>query len=130
MSTTLSKGYKNPDTGDRGTSWFADLNFNIVRVNAHSHDGSDSEFILAKNITKASATISSASWGADLGGSSYKQTITLPNGYTFDNTLMKFFLSGGTDDGHIIYPTIVKISSTTFDVYINDNSQTVKVLYG
>jgi hypothetical protein len=130
MSTTLSKGYKQPDTGDRGTSWFADLNFDITRINAHNHDGSNSEAISVNSITKSTATIAAASWGADLGGSSYKQTITLPTGFSFDDTILKFIISGGADDGQLIYPTVIKQSSTTFDVYINDNTQTLKVIYG
>jgi hypothetical protein len=130
MSTTLSNGYKNPETGDRGSSWFADLNFNIERLNDHTHDGTDSEAIAASDITKSSATILAAAWSADLGGSSYKQTITLPTGFTFDDTILKFFISGGGADGQLVYPTVIKISSTTFDVYINDNAQALKVVYG
>jgi hypothetical protein len=130
MSTTLSNGYKNPDTGDRGTSWFADLNFNIERLNGHTHDGTDSEQIAASVISKSSATILAAAWGSDLGGSTYKQTITLPTGYSFDDTMLKFFISGGGADGQLVYPTVVKLSSSTYDVYINDNTQALKVVYG
>lgn len=130
MSTTLSKGYKNPDTGDRGSSWFPDLNFNISRINAHSHDGSDSEQIAASNLTKSSATILAASWGSDLGGSTYQQTITLPAGYDMDDVQMKFIISGGTYDGTEVFPEVVKQSSTTYTVEINDNTQTLVVLYG
>lgn len=130
MSETLSNGYKNPETGDRGSSWFADLNFNIERVNNHTHDGTNSELLNASNITKSSATISAGSWGSDLGGSTYKQTITLPGSFTFDNTILKFFISGGSADGQLIFPTVIKQSSTTYDVYINDNSQALKVVYG
>lgn len=130
MSDTLSNGYKNPETGDRGTSWFADLNFDIERLNDHNHDGSNSEQISAKYITKSSATIASGAWGADLGGSSYKQTITLPSGFTFDDTEMKFKISGGALDGRVFYPTVIKITATTYDIYINDNTQAVLVTYG
>jgi hypothetical protein len=130
MSTTLTKGYKQPETGDRGSSWFSDLNFDIARINDHTHDGSNSQAIPAKNITKSSATIASGAWGSDLGGSSYKQTITLPSGYTFDDTTFKFKISGGAYDGRVIIPTLVKITSTTYDVYINDNTQVLVVTYG
>lgn len=126
MGTTLSNGYKKPTTGDRGSSWFPDLESNIDRVNGHSHDGTDSELIEAKNITKASATISSASWGADSGGSTYSQTITLPTGWSFEDANMVFI---DTSDDSIIYPTVVKASSTTYTVTVNDDTLTLTVVY-
>lgn len=130
MSTTTTNGYKLPETGDRGSSWFPDLEHNIERTDSHNHDGDNSEPISAKYIVKSSATILAAAWGADLGGSSYKQTITLPTGFTFDDTILKFKISGGADDGAVIYPTVIKVTGTTYDVYINDNTQAVLVTYG
>ncbi len=130
MSDTLTNGYKNPETGDLSSSWFADLNYDIERLNGHTHDGTDGEFINAKHITKSSATIAAASWGADLGGSSYKQTITVPAGFSFNDTTLKFMISGGAFDGTVIYPSIIKMSATTYEVYINDNTQTLVVTYG
>lgn len=130
MSQTTSKGYKNPDVGDRGSQWFPDLNFNIDRMNAHAHDGIDSEKIAIKNIVKQSQTLLSSAWGTDLGGSNYKQSVTMPTGLNFDDSQIKFIevLSGTTGDQ--IHPTVSKTSATTFDVFVNDNTMTVKVVYG
>lgn len=130
MGTTLSNGYKKPQTGDRSSSWMDDIEFNIERVNSHKHDGIDSEKLNPKDFNKPTATILAASWGSDLGGSTYKQTVNLPANYSFDETYFKFIISGGTYDGTVIYPSLVKVSSTSYDVYINDNTLTLKVVYG
>lgn len=129
MSTTLSKGYKKPSTGDRGSSFYPNLEDNIELSNSHKHDGVDGEKINVKDLTVTSQTISSASWGADLGGSTYRQLITLPTGMTFNDMVPKFQISGGGDDGKVIHPTIVKASSTTYYCYVNDNTIAVLVTY-
>lgn len=126
MSLTLSKGFKKPQTGDRGSSWFPDLEHNIQQTNSHAHNGTDSELIEARHITKASATIVNSNWGADLGGSSYKQTITMPTGWTFENANMVFI---DASDDSIIYPTIVKTGASSFDIFVNDNSLTITLVY-
>lgn len=130
MSVTLSNGYRKPQTGDRGSSWMDDIEFNIERLNNHKHDGIDSEKLSPHNFNKPTAILSSANWGSDLGGSTYKQTVSLPANFNFDETFFKFIISGGTYDGTVIYPSIVKVSNNTYDVYINDNTLNLKVIYG
>lgn len=127
MSTTLSKGYKRPDTGDRGSVFFPDLENNINLVNAHKHDGTDGEKVAAKDLVKASDTVLAASWGADLGGSTYTQSISMSGAATFDDAIMKVVDSAS---GDIIYPTISKTGTNTYDITINDNTLTLVVTYG
>jgi hypothetical protein len=127
MSTTLSKGYKLPDTGDRGSSWFSDLEDNITRINNHDHDGTDSEKVLSKNITSTTSSILAASWGADSGGGTYSATVTFPSGVTFENHTMTFI---DANTGDHFFPTVTKASSTTMTVTVNDNTLDVTIIYG
>lgn len=127
MSTTLSKGYKKPETGDRGSVWFSNLEDNIDLVNSHEHDGTDGEKVKSKNITATTSSIASGSWGADSGGSTYSATVTFPTGVTFENHTM-IFIDDATGDH--IFPTVSKASSTTMTVTVNDNSLDLTIVYG
>lgn len=129
MSTTLSNGYKLPSTGDKGSTFFLDLEHDIQRLNDHTHNGTDSSKISAKDMLKTSSTILAANW-VSLGGGNYRQLITVPAGHLFDEVVPKFQISGGSEDGAIIHPSIEKASSTTYYIYINDNTVSVKVVYG
>ena len=128
MSTTLSYGYKLPDGGDRGSSWFLDLESNITRVNGHTHDGINSPPLPASSITKGTSSIVNGSWSLVADGT-YKQSITLPAGFTVDTAIMKFQVDSGGEDGDDFYPTIVKTGVNTYDIYINDNSIDVLATY-
>lgn len=130
MSVTLSKGYKNPETGDRGSSFFPDLNHNIEQANSHKHDGVDGEKINVKDLVKQSQTLAAGDWGSDLGGSTYTQAVTMPTGTNFDDTLKQFKISGGTDDGTIIHPTVVKTGTSAYNITVNDNTIAILVTYG
>jgi len=127
MSTTLSMGYKKPDTGDRGSSFFPDLESNITLVNSHKHDGTDGVKIALKDLLRATSAVASGSWGSDLGGNSWMQTITMPTGYTFDASIISI-----QDDatGDVLYPTITKNLANSFDIYVNDNTLDLTVKYG
>jgi hypothetical protein len=129
MSSTLSNGYKLPATGDKGSSFFPDLEFDIQRLNDHTHDGSNSNKISVANLTKLTQTLLAASWVATTGGT-YRQLVTLPATGDYDSVIPKFQISGGSEDGSIIYPSVEKVSSTTYYVYINDNTLALKVVYG
>jgi len=127
VSTTLSKGYKKPDTGDRGSVWFKNLEDNIDQINDHEHDGTDGEKVKSKNISSTTSAIASADWGADSGGSTYAATVTFPSGVTYENHTLTFI-----DDatGDQIFPTVTKASSTTMTVTVNDNSLDLTIVYG
>jgi hypothetical protein len=124
---TLSYGYKLPETGDRGNVWFPALEDNITRLNSHDHDGTDSPAIPVQNLTKSSASILAADWVSQ-GGGTYRQEITMPAGFTYANTIMKFMLAGTDDDE--VHPTVEEGSaSNKFYVYVNDNTVALTVLY-
>ncbi|MBX3017981.1 MAG: hypothetical protein KF767_08835 [Bdellovibrionaceae bacterium] len=129
MSITLSKGVKKPETGDR--DFWNDLEDNAQLQNDHNHDGVNSEKISPGDLDKTVQDIAQVSWVAVSGEpGTYKQTITVPAGHTLANVQMKFFVNGGGEDGFEVHPTIRKASSTTFDIFINDNSVALKAVYG
>ena len=119
---TLTYGLKLPETDDTGDLWFAALEDNITALDAHTHDGTTSP-----RLTPITQTISSASWASE-GNSTWSQTVTITSAnasLTVDGTSMEFRLSNGT----IIYPTVEKVTATTYKIYINDNTQTLTALY-
>lgn len=129
MSTTLSHGYKKPTAGDRG--FWTDLETNITLTNNHTHNGTDGEQISPKNLNKSTATISSGSWAAVVGhAGTYKQTITVPTGYAVNSMQVKFYVTGGGEDGHEVFPSVRKVTATTYDVFINDNTVSLVAVYG
>lgn len=125
MSSTLSYGYKQPANGDRGSTFFPDLNDNIQQLNDHNHNGTNSAQLTIQAVAVTTQAISSASWVAQ-GGGTYKQTVTLPGTLTYDAISMEFRI---TSSKHVIYPTIEKVSGTTYDIYVNDNSIGVTAIY-
>lgn len=126
MPTTTTYGYKKPIDGERGT-WWDNLNDNTDRLDGHTHNGTDSAPIPAKNLSKGTNSILAAGWSAVAGVDGlYKQTVTLPSGYAMATLAPTFIL---TASGHQIYPTIEKVSATTYDIYINDNTLAVTALY-
>lgn len=126
MGTVLSKGFKLPTTGDR--DWWTQLEDNITQLNSHDHDGTDSEQISTNNLSKSTGSIASGSWSAVSGeAGTYKQTVTVPTGYTVDLTDIKFYI---TSSGIQIHPSVRKVTATTYDVFINDNSLSLTAVYG
>lgn len=116
----LSKGYKKPSAPTFGDLWFPAMEDNIQLMNDHTHDGSDGQFL-----AKSTSTVLAANWGADLGGGSYRQLIALPDNRQFDTSKLEVRRS----TGQVVYPTIERVSATTFYIYTNDNSIAYSILY-
>lgn len=125
MSTTLTYGYKLPQDGDRGSTWFPDLAFDIQRLNDHSHDGQNSAPINSINITSTTQNILAASWVATSDGI-YRQLITVPNGKLYDNSVIIF---RNTATKSQMFLGVEKVSATTYYAYINDNTVNVTAYY-
>lgn len=124
MATTLSNNFVKPATGDRGSVWFVALEGNIQKLNDHTHDGSNSERLTSKSVTKVTDTISSGSWSSS--GSGYKQTVTMPSGMNFDDFGLEF---RNAANDYVLNLTVEKVTATTYDVYISDNTLNLTVLY-
>lgn len=130
MSTTLSYGFVRPATGDKGSTFWGQLENDITQLNDHTHNGSDSALLTATSFLAVSQTISAASW-AHQGAGTYRQTVTMPasittNGGVFDDYLIQF---RDNTSGQVITPTVERVTPTTFYVYINDNTITLKAKY-
>lgn len=124
MSLTLSNGYKKPEDGDTGASWFDDLEFDIQRLNDHSHDGVNSNLLTGSSITAQTLNFATADWGSPTDGL-YSQTKTIPGSLTYDNTVKEARLA----NGDVAYLDIIRASNTTITVKTNDNSQDVNVAF-
>lgn len=128
MSTTLTNGYKLPADGDKGSTFFDDLESNIQRVNDHTHNGSNSEKLTAASVTTITQDIPSSGW-TNLTNGVYSQTVSMSSSLKFDEVAISFKIASGTDDGHIVHPTIKKTATSQYIVYLNDNSVNLKAIY-
>jgi len=128
MSTTTTYGYKKPQTGDKGSSWFGDLEFDIDRLDSHDHEGTNSKLITPTAMSVTSQSILASAWSV-VGDGTFKQTVTMPTGLTFVNVNFRIYIDGGTHDGSIIYPSIKKVAANTYDIYINDNTLDLIAVY-
>lgn len=122
----MSYGYKKPETGDATSVWEGAIEDNIERVNGHTHNGTDSAKLTSIAFTITTASALAANWISQ-GGGTYKQTITMPVGMSYNDYNVSF---RDSNTGHQLYLTCEKVSNTSFDVYINDNSLTLTLLYG
>ncbi len=119
---TLSHGFLKPQNGvDAGSVWFPAMEKNIQMLNDHTHNLTDSA-----QLAVTTQSILAANWtAAPIGGGLYQQTITMPSGFLYDVTDMFFRLS----TGEIWFPTIIRLSSSTYQILINDNTLTATVFY-
>jgi len=127
MSTTLTYGQKIPETGDRGAPLFTDLEDNFTRLDGHKHDGIDSPLLTAQAFVGVVETILLANWvtyGGPIGH--YRQLVTMAPGFLFDTTKIGFRTSGGA----YIYPTVERVTSTTYYIYSTNNSVDFLAIYG
>lgn len=114
--TTLSYGYLLPQNTDTGDEWFSALEFDIQRLNDHTHNGTNSA-----PIAKSTASLPSGSWiAAPIGGGLYYQDYTFSNPFNYDSFLFDFRLS----TGELVFPTVERLASNQIRVYTNDNSKT------
>lgn len=122
---TLSNGYLQPETGDRGNTFFPALESNIQRLNDHTHNGTDSEMLDPESIAGLTDSVSliPANWTLHTNGI-YRAPVVMPGNKLFDTTTIRCVVNG-----RFAYLDIEKITSNTFYAYINDPSLTVTVLY-
>ena len=121
----LSKGYKLPQTGDFGDTWFPALEDNINLSNSHTHNGVDGEKISGINLLASTLTVLAASF-ADQGDGYWRSTVTVPSGGLVDNYVVAVKDPTTKDP---IFPKLEKLSATQFYIYLN-TVQTVEVYFG
>lgn len=123
MSITLSYGYKKPQTGDKGSTWFPDLEADIQQLNDHAHNGSNSAQIPSTNILCVKVSLSDPAfgqqaWTTESPGKFYKE-ITIPN----DANYADVFVMIKNADGEQMFLDVKKVDGNTkkFRVYSNDS---------
>lgn len=118
---TLTKGYKKPQTPDTGDVFFPAMEQNIQQLNDHNHDGVNSQVLAV-----TSQNILSGAWvAAPIGGGLFRQTVTVPTGFSYDSVSMWFRLS----TGEFVYPSIERISSSQYFIYTNNNALNYVAFY-
>lgn len=122
---TLSFGYKKPQTGDKGSVFFPALEFDIQRLNDHTHDGANSAKLPASSITGVSQISLAANWGVGVNGT-YSQTITVPAGIDLS---AHFPEVANNINGDILLLSLKKLSTTQFTVTANDNTLELLISY-
>lgn len=118
MSTALLHGLNRPASPDSGESFFPQLETNVQ---------------YQSDILSNTSTVLAANWGADLGGGTYRQLITLPvlltaspKSFIFDDLQIKV----RDANGDVCCPRIDRQSDTTYHIYTNDNTVAYTVNYG
>lgn len=124
MPSTLTYGFVKPQSGDRGSVFFPDLEDDIQQLNDHTHNGVNSSKLTASSSDAVSANITAVGWVVS--GSGYRQLVTVPSGMTVDLMNVSFRESV---TGDLMLLGWTKNSSTTYYVYINDNSLDLKAVY-
>ena len=138
--------YKKPEAGDAGDEWATILESLIDRITTHSHSGSDSK-TLTLNISRDTQGLTSPAltWTAlDKNGIlvagleatvSYRSNpidiaAALPSGTgTFDGNTRHFYKLNDAGEYLEFFPTINKLSATTFEIYTNEAIPTIRIVY-
>jgi len=95
------------------------LRANIQKINDHNHDGTNSP-----RTPVTSQTIASGGY-TDLGNDTHRKTITLASSLNYDDVVIQMKLS----NGDLFYPTIEKVSATSFNLSVNDPTQSYTAIY-
>lgn len=119
MSITLSYGYKKPQTGDKGSTWFPDLEADIQQLNDHVHNGINSAKIPTTNIDPVKQSLLSANWLLESPGKWYQELDLVDVDYANVVIIVKNSL------GEQLFLDVKPGSSAKkYKVYTNDNNLT------
>jgi hypothetical protein len=123
-------GFLIPDPGDESsTRWMPDQRWNWGRVDLHDHDGVNSKKVAIPSFVKVSQSYTAAGWVLIADGI-YRQEVTFPVGYLYDNTIIYHQITNGTYADHKWEPRTVKIGiGGSYWVYCNDNTVTFDVRF-
>lgn len=123
---TSTYGIKLPENGDKGAPVFSALNSNAQIFIDHTHDGTDSAQVDQMDISRQAQNLS-ASWTTVSNG--FKQTVTCPGAVTLDKVGLRFRIRTGGLQHTFINPTVIALSLTQFEVYVNDSTLSLECLY-
>jgi hypothetical protein len=128
MSRTLSNGYKLPEKGDLGSSWFPDLEFDIQRLNDHTHNGQDSNKLTIVSISVITQILSAGDFAIPEAPNDnvWRAEVECPAGVEIDKTNISF---RDVTTKEKMYLKTEKIDETNFYVYSMFNINT-EIVYG
>ena len=127
MSTTLTYGLKKPESGDRGTSVFTDLEDNIDLLDDHNHDGVNSALIPSTSIAKESLGI--GAWSGPNSNGLYTALLTFPSGRLPEDSIVKIQDATTKEDlSHLTKIRVVNGSNIQYEIYSNDNTLSLEAL--
>jgi hypothetical protein len=128
VATVLGYGFIKPTAGDRsGVDWMPNEASNVQMTNDHNHDGSNSALINISALAKTSQNLLAAAWAAI--GNLYRQEVTMPAGFTYDNAIMDFQITNGTYTDCKWNARTEKSGASSYYIYTSDNTITVTVRY-
>lgn len=124
---TLTYGYKQPQTGDKGGGvngfWVA-LENDIAQLDSHSHNGVNSAKLTSSSVTTTTQAITAVGWVAS--GSGFRQLVTMPGALLYDDYFIEFKESVTKDPMKL---GVERASANTYYVYINDSSLALVAYY-
>lgn len=128
----LTNKLQKPQDGDKGSTFFDNLEYNITQLDAHDHSGVTGGFYKGANLNSAALSLTTqsiaATWSAVSGHEGlYSQRITMPTGFTITAGRYIFFKHAVT--GHPLMLSVEQVSTTEYDVFINDNTATLTAIY-
>ncbi len=129
MSSTLTYGFVKPATGDKGSTFWGQLEADIQQLNDHNHNGTNSAKLDASSSMAVVQNLTTTAW-TEVDGTFHK-TITIPAaltnvGGTVDDYSIQF---RDFTTGEVAYLSFIKASSTQITVYTNDPTTTRKIYY-
>jgi hypothetical protein len=131
MATTLSYGFEKPATGDKGTVFWPALEDNIQQLNDHTHNGTNSARLTSVGSQATVQSVTAVGWSS-VGDGLYRQLVTLPAALTAVGGVYndyKIQIRNAAATERVLLLPVEKVSTTTFYVWINDNTIALKVIY-
>lgn len=121
----LSKGYKLPQAGDFGTDWFPALEFDIQRLNDHTHDGLNSQQISSQDLVATTSSVLVGDFTLQVDGT-YLATVNTPAGRAVANFNITL---RDPSTKEAIYMKVVLNTLTSVNI-ISNTAVAVEVVFG
>lgn len=121
----LAYGVEQPTTGDPGNVFFPALEHLCQRMATHNHDGNNSAPVSSTTVVGGNVLASAASF-VNVSPGVWSQTITLPAGFSYDNSLIQCREDATKE---ITYCEVVKASPTTATVFAMNNDLDIRVYF-
>jgi hypothetical protein len=125
MAVTLLYGLEKPQAPDKGSVFFPILEDWADWMQNHTHNGINSGKVSATGVNASTQTLLPANWTVVTAGVKWKQTVSMPTGISFDNHIPSF----RDASGNICLLSVTKVTASTYDVFVSDNSLTITVVY-